>query len=190
MLKRIENFTNLSIILSILVIITGIVLIVSPSESFTVISYMIASLLTIKGILLFIDEVRYGSPFVGNILYATMSFIFGLILLFHPLAFKVIIPLVLGIWFIINASLKFGLALSFKDNTASFIMSIIMFVLAITAGGFLIANPIKSADMIIVALGITLIIYSITDIINMFLFKKGVKEIVKSLENKYKEITW
>lgn len=189
MLKKINKYIYTSIVLSLLLAIIGLTFILMPSVSFKVITYLLAALFIVNGIVLFVIDHRSYSLFVDNFLYGIVSFIVGLLLLVYPGALLIIVPITVGMWFIVNGLFKVRASIYLKDESIpSFIASILLAIISIVCGAILIVRPIESAGAITVALGITLLVYSVADIIDMLLFKRYLSKIVKNIKNRFEQM--
>ena len=75
-----------------------------------------------------------------------------------------------------------------KVRKIAIILTIILTILSIICGIVLIANPLDSSIAIALFAGIILIVYSITGIIDMLLFKKNIHDLVKEWKKNIKII--
>ena len=126
---------------------------------------------------------------MDTLINGCLSILFGIILLMYPNIFQVMVPIILGIYFIFSGIFKMRLSLVLKyiDNS-SWILTLLMTILSIIAGFILIINPTTSSIALTLFAGITLIIYSISDIIDMFLFKKNINDLIKGFKKNIKII--
>lgn len=183
MLKSINKYLNLSVVVSILFVILGIVLMVWPETSLNTISYVLATFLIIYGIYNFIDGFTINPIFYFmQMTNSILSVIFGIVLLVNPTFFEKLIPIVLGIFFIISGSFKVRMSFIIKGVTGNWFLSLITSIIMILCGIVLIMNPMITAIVVTSMIGIILVIYSIFDIIDTFIFKARVKDISKYFE--------
>ena len=181
MIKRINKYINLSIILSILFIIAGFLLIIWPKASLDTFSYFLGAIMLLYGTYNFIDSFGINPVLcLFQMSSSILTFLLGLAILLNPSIFESLLPIMLGILFIISGAFKTRIALIFKDEE-SYILSVITSILMIICGVVLILNPIISALVITTVVGAILIIYSVLDVVDMLIFKKIVKEIDKYL---------
>lgn len=189
MIKRFNRFMNSSILLSALFMIIGIVFILLPKESLTTVSYVISFLLIIYGIFLFTMDCKYGNLlFIDNFANGILSVIFGIIILMYPKFLASIIPIVLGILFIISSLFKIRVSISLKGETEYWLISLLLSILSIVCGIILIINPFESAVTVTLLMGIILVIYSVTDMLDMIIFKKNINDIAKKIKKSFKEL--
>lgn len=191
MIKKLNNFINSSILVSILFILLGIIMILFPKTSLTIFAYLIAILLIINGIYLIILDSRMRNLFIpiDTFLSGILSTLLGIIQIIYPNTLKIIIPITLGTYFIASSIVKMRLALSLKEfGNSSWMLTLILAILSIICGIILILNPTITSITITLFSGIMMIIYAISDIIDMVLFKKHIKEINKHFQKQIKII--
>ncbi len=191
MLRKLNQVINEAIGVSIILMLLGIIFIIFPKMSIEIIAYLIAGIFIINGIYLIILEVYTRDLFfpMDTLINGCLSILFGIILLMYPNIFQVMVPIILGIYFIFSSIFKMRLSLVLKyiDNS-SWILTLLMTILSIIAGFILIINPTTSSIALTLFAGITLIIYSISDIIDMFLFKKNINDLIKGFKKNIKII--
>lgn len=180
MTKKINKYINLSIILSVLFMIVGVLLIIWPKASLDTFAYIIGTILIVYGIYSFIDSFTINPIFFFfQMVTSILSFLLGICVFLNPSIFESIIPIVLGIFFIISGAFSSRLSFVIKNMNSGFILSIISSILMIICGVILIINPTGTIILITTFIGIMLIVYSISNIIDMSIFKSKVKEIDK-----------
>lgn len=191
MLKKFNQIINEAIGISIIFLLLGIIFLIYPNISIQVVAYLIAFILIGSGIYLI------GLEFTNRIIFFPMdtlfngiiSVILGTIILIYPNIFQTIIPIMLGTYFILDSIFKLKVAAFLRriDNT-SWILTLLLTILSIICGIVLIANPLDSSIAIALFAGIILIVYSITGIIDMLLFKKNIHDLVKEWKKNIKII--
>lgn len=191
MLKKFNQIINEAIGISIIFLLLGIIFLIYPNISIQVVAYLIAFILIGSGIYLI------GLEFTNRIIFFPMdtlfngiiSVILGTIILIYPNIFQTIIPIMLGIYFILDSIFKLKVATFLRriDNT-SWILTLLLTILSIICGIVLIANPLDSSIAIALFAGIILIVYSITGMIDMLLFKKNIHDLVKEWKKNIKII--
>lgn len=180
MLEAIKKYLNLSIVMSVSFVILGIILIVWPRTSLDIISYIIATFLIICGIYNFIDSFKINPIFSFiQITSSTLSLVLGITLFLNPTLFEKLIPIVLGILFIVNGSFKARISFILKETTSNWWLSLILSILTIICGILLLVNPSISMIMITTLIGIILVAYALSDIIDTIIFKGYIKDISK-----------
>ncbi len=191
MLKKFNQIINEAIGISIIFLLLGIIFLIYPNISIQVVAYLIAFILIGSGIYLI------GLEFTNRIIFFPMdtlfngiiSVILGTIILIYPNIFQTIIPIMLGNYFILDSIFKLKVITFLRriDNT-SWILTLLLTILSIICGIVLIANPLDSSIAIALFAGIILIVYSITGMIDMLLFKKNIHDLVKEWKKNIKII--
>lgn len=185
MLKKIKNYLNISIVLALSLTVLGLTFIIFPNTSFEVICYFLAGVLVINGGMVLIFGSRYTILF-DSLFYGLLSFIFGLIILIHPDILKVIMPILLGIWFILNGFLKVRLIVCLKEEDKSYYyLTLIMSIISIVCGVIMVLEPVGNVEIITISIGIILMTYAISDIINLSIIKRYINKVVKYVKNNY-----
>ena len=180
MIKKINQYINLSIVLSILFMIIGLLLVVWPQASLDTFAYIIGGIMIIYGIYSFIDSFNINPAFcLFQMTNSILSFLLGICIFLNPSIFESILPIVLGIFFIISGAFSSRIAYIIRGIDNSYVLSLISSVLMIICGFILIINPQITAIMITTFIGIVLIVYAISDVVDMFIFKSKIKEIDK-----------
>ena len=176
MIKKINEYINLSIILSVLFMIVGILLIVWPKASLDTFAYVIGTIMIIYGIYSFIDSFSINPALcLFQMTNSILSFLLGICVFLNPSIFAI----ALGIFFIISGAFSSRISFIIKDIDNSYILSLFTSILMIICGVVLIINPGNTALVITTLIGIILIVYSVSAIVDMFVFKSRVKEIDK-----------
>lgn len=185
MLKKIKNYLNISIVLALSLTVLGLTFVIFPNTSFEVICYFLAGVLVINGGMVLIFGSRYTILF-DSLFYGLLSFIFGLIILIHPDILKVIMPILLGIWFILNGFLKVRLIVCLKEEDKSYYyLTLIMSIISIVCGIIMVLEPVGNVEIITISIGIILMTYAISDIINLSIIKRYTNKVVKYVKNNY-----
>jgi uncharacterized membrane protein HdeD (DUF308 family) len=182
MLKKFSKFMWLSIGACALFMLIGILLLVFPDISLKIISYLIAFGLIIIGIILVVDY--SGSLFLVSFLpTGILSKLLGIIVLIYPQSVTILVPIVIGIWMVINSVLGMQMAMSLKQvGYKNWLLAVILAAITIICGFLIIVNPSSGAVALTEFCGIMLIIYSICDVIDLFIFKNNINDIAKLLK--------
>lgn len=188
MIKKINKFVNLSIIASIIFTIIGLCLIIFPDVSLNIISYIIGGLFLILGIYLF--TINYNSLILTDmIFFGVMMVLLGIILIVYPKIIAQLIPIVLGIWFITDSIIKIRISLSLKEYSDSpWILTLILAIISMLCGVIFILHPLASSEVITSFIGILIMVYALSDIIDMFMFKKHINNVANSFKKNIKVI--
>ncbi len=191
MLKKLNQIINEAIGISIIFLLLGIIFLIFPNISIKIVAYLIAIILIGSGIYLTYLEI-YTKSFllpIDTLLNGILSILFGIIILIYPDIFKIMIPIILGTYFILDSIFKLKLVVLLRriDNK-SWIVTLLLTILSIICGIILILNPIDSSIALALFAGITLIIYSLSGIIDMILFKKNIHDLTKVFKENIKII--
>ena len=180
--KKLSKRFNTSLIVSIIFVIIGLFLFIKPDTTITVISYTFGGILIISGIFsmykYFTSDGIMGA-FRFDLVYGVLLLIAGIFLIAKPTVLESFFPIILGIWIIINSVTKFQYSLVLKkasndDWPYTCIISILTFIWGI----ILLFNPLKTALMITQIIGIFIIVYAFLDIVDNFIIRKNIKDIV------------
>lgn len=166
-----------SIISSIIFVLLGIILVSHPGTSLSIISYTICVLLVGNGVYqLIMGYHNISLSLLDGFSGGLLSIIFGILILMKPVALAAIIPIAIGLWFIVSSSYKLRIAIILRSRNESIWMVLcVMALLMMICGIVLIFNPLSSLVAITQFIGILIIIYSIIDIIEAVLIKKNIK---------------
>jgi len=180
--NKLKSMFRTSIIVSLALILVGIFLIVSPETTLSFVSYGTGIILLITGL---IPTINF---FINkeNQKYLDISFIFGIIfiivgivIIINPKIVASIVPLLIGIWMIINGVIKLYYSILINKAVKS-ISSIIISLLILVCGLLLVLNPFGGAVTLTVIIGIFLVVYSILDLAECIIIyvsnKKSKKE--------------
>lgn len=184
MLKRIDNYIYLSMLISVICIIFGIVCIINPSISFEFITIVVTSIFIVNGLLLLIVSYKSNFIFMDTFPYGILSFIIGIILLIYPNSLKMILPIMVGIWFMVSGLFHLKLSYLIKEESVIYmIVTIMISIISVICGFVLIKNPLESVNILAITLGITLLLHSISNIVDLVIAKKYRNRIVKKVKN-------
>ena len=184
MLNKLNKYLNSGIILTIVFLLVGGILIVKPDISFNIISYLIGASLIVSGIYLFIIDSKTNNIFINVFLYAILLTLIGILIIVNPITLRVILPIFLGLWFLISGIFKIRLDIYMKDEPY-FIISLITNIITVICGVILLINPVESVSAITISLGIIIVVSSISSLIDIIIFKKNINSVVKYLKEEY-----
>ena len=191
MIKKLNSFINSSICISIMFIIIGIIMVIMPKMSLEVLGIILSVILIINGIILMITDIKLNNNFIPvDMLPASMlSILLGIMMLIYPNILSIIIPLMLGTWFIMTSIFKIRLTLYLsKIQNTPWLLLMLISILSIVCGFILILNPIDSSVAITLFIGIVIIVYAISDIINMIVLKRNLNKLTKYFKENIKII--
>lgn len=185
--KKLKGLINASIGASVIFLILGIFLIAFPTGFLNILRWTIAIVSLGAGVWIVASEFsrRTISPMFGLTTLGVILITIGLIFAINPGATG-IFAIVLGIWFIVSAiaGLRFSVALSGNAALTSSILAILSFI----CGLLLIMNPWGGAIDIAVLMGIIMVIYSISCLIDTMVLKQNLKDLSKAFKKYAKKI--
>jgi uncharacterized membrane protein HdeD (DUF308 family) len=134
MRNKFNKLMTISLITSIILIILGLILILFTKLSLDLIGYIVAVLLIINGVLNVTDDYKQFKVFYffDGFTSGLLSIIFGIIIIANPNYIAMIMPIMIGLWFIISSTFKLRMALALKDSTKTgWILPYILSILTI-----------------------------------------------------------
>ena len=161
--------TIINLIYSIIFLVIGIILVVSPETTLTLITYVVEIILIIWGIITIVNYIRIESKydvFSLGFVQGVICILLALFLIGNPTIVAIILPICMGVWMVFGSLARIQVAIKLSDwgqRTSLFYMflAIIMFAF----GLIIICNPFKTATLIVQILGVAIIGYTILDII-------------------------
>ena len=180
--NKIKRTFNVSLIKSIIFVIVGLFLFIKPDTTISLISYTFWAVLLLMGL---INGYKYFSSdnklnmFSFDLAYGVLLVIAGLFLIIDTSIFAKVINIILGIWIIVNSITKFqyGIVLK-KVKNSDWGYTIFVSLLSFFWGVLLLVNPFESALTITQIIGIFIIVYAVLDIIDNFVIRKNINDIL------------
>ena len=169
-----------SIITSLGFAILGLFIACYPNTTFQIISNVLGAILIAYGTIKIIEYFQMKDM---NILYGTeLSFgviaaLLGLVVIICSDMIQAMIRILIGIWIVYSAIMRFSGAIKFRNfnsNNKIWIVGIIMALTMLFCGIYIITSP----GVIMMYIGIIMVIYSIMDIIEECIFMKNIKDII------------
>lgn len=183
MKSKFSKMMNISLITSIWFIILGVIMFIFRNIVVDKLALIVAGIFIFYGGANMIDDYKAFKPFYffDGFTSGLLSIILGVIIIIVKEKL-VILPVIIGLWIIISSTFKLRMSLALKDtNNSSWVPTYILSLATIITGLFLIVYP-SISEFKIILLGVTLIIFAIIDIIEVFVFKKNIKAIVRVFE--------
>lgn len=178
MLKKINKLFWMMIVFSLLSLVAGVLLVWFPNVSLNVISYITAGVMLLFGIIL-VTDYKARIFYTQFITLGVIFIILGSILLLHNNIVQVLIPIIIGTYIIVNEIVNMQIALKLMKYSNSMILAFVLSLLACVCGVLMIVYPSDGAIALTLYMGIVLIVYSISVLTNMIIFKKHVNDIKK-----------
>lgn len=178
-MKKINEFFRTNIFSSILLFILGFVLTIKPDMVISIIAYSVAIILLAVGINAIIKYVQDNCQRY-NLFGGIISIISSLFLFFKYEMVVSFIPFLLGIYIIINSSLRIEYIFRLKNNNnPKYINMLVTVILSFICGLFLVFNPFSSTLTITRIIGIFIMIYSLMDIYQTQVLRKEIENFIK-----------
>lgn len=125
----------------------------------------------------------------SGMFFGSFAVLLGLIILTNPSILN-IIPITIGFYVVISSLVKIRMTFALREiSTSAYSASILMNVISILSGLIIIFQPIASTTVAIMILGLMLIIYGISDLINVCILKKHVQQFSKKMKVAKKYLT-
>lgn len=182
----------MSLASSILFFIFGLLLFLQADAVIRTVSFIIGVILVGLGIVPIANYFKTrNSGFFSStgLLYGIFSVVAGFIILFNSDILATIIPILSGVWVIINSVNKIQISMELRDQKINFwLVSFIFSVLMLIVGAFLIVNPLKSSLFVAKTIGVVIMIYSSLDIIDSIFIKIKTKKVAKEINDNIIEV--
>lgn len=184
MQEGIKKIFTTSMITSFVFVIIGIILFIEPQVTLNLISYIIGGIILLNGIInivkYFTNKIRVFYDF--GLIYGILSTIIGFMFIFNPEFLASVIPLVLGIWIIINSIIKLQVSLNLKVKSSQWFTTFIISLLNLLLGILFVFNPFSGAVVITKIIGVFLFIYSVLDIVECLMMRKKLDDGVEFIK--------
>ena len=172
-----------SMVTSLLYVILGILLLLFPKIANEVIGYSLGGLLLVSGFLAIAkyftnhDEVSFLRV---ELVFGVLSVLFGVLIFLDPLFISSMVVIVLGLWLVVNGTIKIQYALELKNYKQEYwTLALFVGLVIIFSGALVIFNPFESIMTLTMMVAVFIIAYGVLDIMELFLLKKNVDEFVK-----------
>lgn len=174
-----------SLIISILLFCFGLVLIFNSEAFIKTISIILGVILLVIGILPVAEFFRNRKENVGygvGLISGIFSIVCGLIFILNDSMLMVLIPVLVGVWMIINGVNKFRFSFLLKDqNEKTWLITFIYSIIIIVGGALLVIHPVRGIKLVYETLGIIICVYAIIDIIDCLLIKSKYKQVTTAI---------
>jgi len=168
----------ISIVESVIFMILGIILIVKAEAAVKVISYIFGGIFILIGLLktiaYFFTRKDDFAPYTYDLIYGLMSIVIGIITIYYSSTIETILRVIIGIWIIYSALVKFSLTLKIRSlESKAWFVSLILSIIMFACGLFIILN----SGTIVVTIGIMIVVYAVLDIIEDIICMIKLREI-------------
>lgn len=152
----------LYILFSIISIVLGLFLIIFPQTSMTVLCYILGSAAIIFGVIKiasYFSSVLWGPLFQFDLGAGVFLTVVGIFIVIDPAKVSTIIPVIVGVFWIIEGAMHFQTFLDAKRYRLKYRYVTLAFAVTTCACGvLLIFNPFEGINALMILLGISLII--------------------------------
>lgn len=166
-----------SVITSVVFGIIGLIMIYNPETTMKFISTILGIFFIVVGIIKVISYfVSKGNStlFTNDIAWGLIAIIIGLVTMVYSNTIESIFRIMIGIWIIYSGFTRFTLSFRLKNvNDRLWALVLTLAVLMVIGGLYVTFYP----GALIVTLGVIILIYSIMDLVESFIFMRNVKDI-------------
>ncbi|MBR4350833.1 MAG: DUF308 domain-containing protein [Bacilli bacterium] len=183
MKSKFSKMMNISFITSVWFIILGITMFILRNNKIDRLALITAGIFIFYGGANMIDDYKAFKPFYffDGFTSGLLSIILGVIIAINRES-MIVLPIIIGLWFIISSTFKLRMSLALKDtNNKAWVPTYVLSLATIVIGLYLIVY-LSISNITIFMLGISFILFAIVDIIEVFIFKKNIKAIVRVFE--------
>lgn len=177
--KALKKTGIISIVESIIFMVLGFVLIFKAEEAIKVISYILGGTFIVIGLIkiiaYFFAKRNDFLPYVYDLIYGIMAIVIGIITIYYSSTIETILRIIIGVWIIYSALVKFSLTLKIRSlESKAWFVSLILSIIMFACGLFIILN----SGTIVITIGVIIVIYAILDIIEDVICMIKLKEIL------------
>lgn len=185
-MEILKDFKKHFVLVSILYIVLGIVLIIWPSLSLKLVCYFFGIMTVLYGV---VQLFRYFSinkefrTFQLDLFVGIICLVFGVFALAKPSIVASILPVIVGIFFLMEAVIKIQNALGLKKGGYDqWWTALAVSVLVAVLGILLLINPFSAMKTFVIVIGICLIADGAASFWSVYCVSKRVKEFKKMEE--------
>lgn len=174
----------MSIISTLLILAFGILIFIFPDTVIKTISIGMGILFLLFGVIPIFNYFKYRKKALSTtfgFMMGVFCIVAGLILIMNNGILDIIIPIIGGIWIIINSINRISVAMDLRDDKISSWFSIFAFaIISMIVGVLMILDPVNGGKLITINVGIIIIVYAVIDLVYLIAIKiKSKKEILK-----------
>ena len=181
-----------SIVSTIAILIFGALLFTFPETVIKSITIALAVIFIAVGIIPIINYFRFRSSGIATtfgFMMGVFCIIVGLILLMNENILNIIIPIITGVWIIINAINRIAIAMDLRDlKVGIWSITLIYAIITLIIGVLLILDPVNGGRLVTKTVGIIIMCYSMLDLIELILVRLKVKSVANTVKNEVKKI--
>ena len=174
---KINAYLNTAISTTVVMVLLGLFFALLPEFAINLLRLLLAAGFLLAGFSMIVSRIysRFIRMFSSNFLGAFLIVV-GLVFLFYP-GILSLIPMAIGLVIVISAISRIGYTMELKNvSKSAYITSIITNLLSLTAGIAIIVYPFDASAIALSLIGFIMIGYGLSDLINIIVLKKHVKE--------------
>lgn len=189
--NKINSFLTAAVNTTVLMICVGFFLALFPTLSLKITRWIFIIALIAAGVNMISADFsgKKKGGLISGTVFGSFIILLGLIILTNPEVLS-IIPIAIGFYVVISSLTKLRMTLALKEiSNSAFTASILMNIISVISGLIIIFQPITSTTVAVMILGIMLIIYGVSDLINIVILKNHVQEFSKKMKTAKKYLT-
>lgn len=175
-----------SIASTLVMLIFGILLFIFPETVIKSVAIAMGVIFIMIGVIPIINYFRFratGFTTTFSFLLGIFCIVAGLILLMNENILGTIIPILTGVWMIINSINRISISMDLRDDKIPFwAITFIYAILTLVAGVLLILDPVNGGKLVTKTIGIIICVYSALDVIDLILIRIKAKKVVKEVK--------
>ena len=181
-----------SVVSTMAILVLGVLLFAFPGTVIKSITVGMAVIFMVIGILPIINYFRYrreGINATFSFMMGVFCIVVGLILLMNENILNTILPIITGVWLIINAINRIALAMDLRDLKVNFWSITLIYAILILVGGvLLILDPVNGGRLVTKTVGIIICAYSIIDLVQLIALRVKAGQVTKEVKNEIKKV--
>ena len=175
-----------SIASTLVMLLFGILLFIFPETVIKSVAISLGVIFIMIGVIPIINYFRFratGFTTTFSFLLGIFCIVAGLILLMNENILGTIIPILTGVWMIINSINRISISMDLRDDKIPFwVITFIYAILTLVAGVLLILDPVNGGKLVTKTIGIIICVYSTLDVIDLILIRIKAKKVVKEVK--------
>ena len=175
-----------SIASTLVMLLFGILLFIFPETVIKSVAIAMGVIFIMIGVIPIINYFRFratGFTTTFSFLLGIFCIVAGLILLMNENILGTIIPILTGVWMIINSINRISISMDLRDDKIPFwVITFIYAILTLVAGVLLILDPVNGGKLVTKTIGIIICVYSVLDVIDLILIRIKAKKVVKEVK--------
>lgn len=175
-----SKMNNINMLSSIIFIIIGTILVFNPEGTLKIISYLIGALFIIIGIIKIFnyltDKKDKNTYFKDDLVYGIVMIFIGIFALCATGVLATMFRVIVAIWIIYSGVLRLVYTFRFKVyGNNMWVVNMILAIAIIACGSYILFNT----GILIATVGVFILIYAITDLVESIIFAKNIKMLGK-----------